>query len=276
VDLPYFTGRPRAVAIDLDGTLLNTRTHVSDRSRRAVTACLEAGIPVIIATSRPWRTTARVLGPDLVERCSLVLENGAVVRAAPPLSGDRKWEIPPDVLDEALSLLQSVQPDLGLTLEIEGREFGGNVVRTPDELWERNAAMPEMYLTLEEAKAHRPSKIAASARGNDLRHVVTALEQRLGKALSILPANGDTFLNITARGVTKTAAIQRLVASAGWTLADVLAIGDDIPDVEMLRACGTAVTMANACAEVIAIADCTTLSNDEDGVAVVLERLLEA
>jgi Cof subfamily protein (haloacid dehalogenase superfamily) len=276
VNLPDFAaGLPKAVAIDLDGTLLDSHARLSQRSRRAVAGCIAAGIPVIIATSRPCRTAVRALGSTLAETCSLVLENGAVVRASPPLSGNYKVEIPPDTLEAAVSLMTTMEPDIGLTLEIEGREFGGNVARTAEDLRERNAATPEMYLSLEAAKALGPSKIAASHRGGDLSPLVEALEARFGDVLSIVPGNGLTFLNITMKEATKTRAIETLLASAGWTLGDVLALGDDTPDLDMLRACGTAVAMANACDEVLAACPYRTLSNDEEGVAAVLKKLLE-
>jgi Cof subfamily protein (haloacid dehalogenase superfamily) len=274
VTLPDLTVRPRAVAIDLDGTLLDSRTRLSARSSGAVYACLAAGIPVIIATSRPWRTAVRALGPALAETCSLVLENGAVVRGRPPLSFDMKYTIPPDLLDRALALMTSLEPDIGLTLEIDGREFGGNLARTSAELMERNAATPDMYLPLEAARSLGPSKIAASCRGRDLSALAHALQKNFGDTLSLVLGDGLTFLNITMKEATKTGAIANLVASAGWTLADVLAFGDDIPDLDMLRACGTSVAMANACAEVLAACRYRTLSNNADGVAAVLEKLV--
>jgi hypothetical protein len=275
VNLPDFAaGPPKAVAIDLDGTLLDSHARLSQRSRRTMAGCIAAGIPVIIATSRAERSVRHLIGQDLADRCSLVLQNGAVARGAPPLSGSFKLAIPPAILDATLALMLTMEPDIRLTLEIEGREFGGNVPRTAEDLRERNAATPDLYLSLEAARALGPSKIAASCGNRDLSALVRALEGRFGDVLSIVPANGMTFLNITVKEATKTRAIETLLASAGWTLGDVLALGDDIPDLDMLRACGTAVAMANACDEVLAACPYRTLSNDEEGVAAVLEKLL--
>lgn len=86
--LPHFDKYPRAVAIDLDGTLLNSQSELSERNRKALLQCLDQGLPVIIATSRPFRTTRRLVGADIIDRCSLVLMNGAYARGRPPLSGE--------------------------------------------------------------------------------------------------------------------------------------------------------------------------------------------
>ena len=81
MNLPKFTKLPGAVAIDLDGTLLNSKTQLSERNRAALEKCIERGIPVIIATSRSERGTRRVIGNDLSDACSLVMANGAMPRA---------------------------------------------------------------------------------------------------------------------------------------------------------------------------------------------------
>lgn len=62
MNLPNFDHAPGAIAIDLDGTLLNSQSQLSERNRIAIDKCIEHNIPVIIATSRPARTLHRLLG----------------------------------------------------------------------------------------------------------------------------------------------------------------------------------------------------------------------
>ena len=87
LNLPSFDKLPRAIVVDLDGTLLNSKAQISERTYLAVIACIECDIPVVIATSRPARTLRRAIGEELIEKCSLILMNGAFAVAAPPLSG---------------------------------------------------------------------------------------------------------------------------------------------------------------------------------------------
>lgn len=74
------------------------------------------------------------------------------------------------------------------------------------------------------------------------------------------------------QGTGKTAAIEALVRMLGISLSDTAAFGDDSNDVDMLRLCGTGVAVANAVEEARAAADCITASNDDDGVALWIER----
>ena len=83
-----------------------------------------------------------------------------------------------------------------------------------------------------------------------------------------------TFLSIVSARTSKSGALGKLLQSCDIPLKDVLAFGDDIPDLDLLEACGIPVVMANCVPEVRAVADYITASNDDDGVAIVLEKML--
>jgi Cof subfamily protein (haloacid dehalogenase superfamily) len=273
MNLPDFTVPPKAIALDLDGTLLDSRREVSERNRRALERCAAGGLAVIISTARPVRWMSRLFTEGERARLSFVNQNGGVVRGAGPLAGAFKEVMPRPLVEEITGFILRLEPEMRLALELDGYEFGTNRPRDAVTLWGVNAAFPEMQLTMAQALEREVTKVAVGGLERDLSRVMKALAERFGDALSLVPSDGLTFLNVTVKEATKTGAIKRLVASAGWTLADVLAFGDDIPDLEMLRACGTAFAMANACPEVLAACDYRTFSNDADGVAVVLERL---
>lgn len=277
MNLPEFRTLPGAIAIDLDGTLLNSEKMISPRNRRALAGCIERGIPVIIATGRPLRTVRRFLGPDLTAACSLVLSNGAVTIAAPPFTQNARSVFPEPLIRAVIDTVMAAGPDIIITVEIDGLEFGSHPLdRDPVSLDRRNAATPDMVLTLDQAVRRGPSKIAIGGLVEGPERLAEDLERRFDGELSIVISDKSSFLNITLREATKPKAIERLIDSQELTLADVLAIGDDIPDLDMLQACGTAVAMGNAFDEVVAVCPYRTLSNDEDGVAVVLEKLLQS
>jgi Cof subfamily protein (haloacid dehalogenase superfamily) len=274
--LPSFSKIPGAVAIDLDGTLLNSQTQLSERNRAAVEACVARDIPVIIATSRATRTTRRVLGESLFDKCSLVVMNGALALGASPLTGVFKESLPPEVARGVIELLTGMGPEVRLTIEMEGWEFGTNWNSSPEELWQRNAATQDMVMTLEKALTRNPAKIAASRMGKDVSDLADAVSQKFGSAASVLPANNMTFLNIVSARTSKSGALRRLLQSCDIPLEDVLAFGDDVPDLDLLEACGIPVAMANCAPEVRVATSYTTASNDENGVAIVLEKILRA
>jgi hydroxymethylpyrimidine pyrophosphatase-like HAD family hydrolase len=82
------------------------------------------------------------------------------------------------------------------------------------------------------------------------------------------------MLNITAHNASKPSALRKLLNPKGISLAEVVAFGDDIPDIEMLKECGISIAVANAFPEAKSVCSYNTASNDEDGVAMVLEEIV--
>jgi 5-amino-6-(5-phospho-D-ribitylamino)uracil phosphatase len=275
IRLPAFRRAPGAVAIDLDGTLLNSQVQISERNRGAIEKCLARGIPVVIATSRAARTVRRFLGKRLFQDCSLVLQNGAIAKAAPPFSGYFKEAVPETLMREIIEVILQIESEVSITIELEGDEFGGNRPRSAEDLWKFNAATPDMFLTMEEALLRKPSKMAVGGLNRDLSHIIKAVSERFGDKLSVVPSDGITFLNITGIHANKPEALRKILKSKQVSLNDVIAFGDDFPDLEMLQACGTSIAMANAIPEVKAATPYCTAGNDDDGVAIALEKMLE-
>jgi Cof subfamily protein (haloacid dehalogenase superfamily) len=273
MNLPDFNTIPRAIAIDLDGTLLDSRTQLSERNRRAIERCILQGIPVIIATSRPARIFNRIFPGDLRGKCSYVLMNGALAKGNPPLSGYVKETLPDEVLRDIIDCVLTFDPQLHITIEIEGYEFGTNWTWDPETLWQRNSATPDMVLSIDEALKRQPCKVALGA--TDIFLLTQHLSRRFGDSISVVETKiGNPLLNITSTQATKPNTLRKLLASQSISLAEVMAFGDDIPDLDMLKGCGIPVAMANAFPEVKAVCRYQTSSNDDDGVALVLEKML--
>jgi Cof subfamily protein (haloacid dehalogenase superfamily) len=273
--LPSFGKHPRAIAIDLDGTLFNNRTEISSRNREAVLRCVTKGIPVIIATSRSERSTRLLCGTEIENHCSLVVMNGAIAKAAPPLSGTIKEKFAPGVAKGIVGLAIEEEPDIRITIEIEGYEFGVNWKADPDLLWKLNSATPDMVLSMEEALERNPAKIAISNMGRDMSSIGRIISQRFDGLVSVISSNENTFLHILNAKTSKPNAVGKLLESQNIGMEEVMAFGDDMPDFGMLSLCGFPVAMANAIPEIKAICKYLTVSNDEDGVAIVLEKMLE-
>ena len=132
----------------------------------------------------------------------------------------------------------------------------------------------DVSASLEAALPDNPTKIAAGGLGRDLSEVASAITQRFSDSVSVVPANEMTFLNITGIKASKPEALRRILGSKQLSLDNVMAFGDDIPDIDMLAACGIPIAVANAVPEVKAVTDYHTESNDKDGVAVALEKML--
>jgi Cof subfamily protein (haloacid dehalogenase superfamily) len=272
MNLPDFETIPRAIAIDLDGTLLNSQTQLSERNQRAVEHCITHGIPVIIATSRPARIFNRIFPQDLRQKCSYIVMSGSIAQGNPPLSGHHKEPLTDTVIRGVIDCAKMFDPQVHIVLEIEGYEFGANWALDYSMLWQINSATPDMVLTLEEALKRNPCKVALG--NTDIFRLGEQLNRKFVDSISVVAAKiSNPLLNVTAKTATKPNALRRLLAPHGISLNEVLAFGDDLPDLDMLQESGISIAMANAFPEVKAVCKYQTASNDEDGVALVLEKL---
>ena len=273
MNIPKFSKLPSAIAIDLDGTLLNSQKQLSERNRTAIEKCIERGIPIILNTGRSERATRRPIGDDLANACSLVMANGANARGSPPLSGFIREAISSEVAKNIVELALSIGSTFRVTVEIDGFDFGTNIQLSPEKLWELNYATPDMVMSLDEAIARIPTKITVNGFGQDLSAVGQEIFRQFGKFISVIPSDNRTFLSIVSNRTSKHEALQKLLSSRKIQLDSVLAFGDDLPDLDMLQTCGIPVAMANAYPEIKAVCLYHTASNDEDGVAIVLEQM---
>jgi Cof subfamily protein (haloacid dehalogenase superfamily) len=276
MNLPKFTKLPGAVAIDLDGTLLNSHTQLSTRNQFALEKCIQRGIPVIITTSRSERAARRVIGDDLSNACSMVMANGANANGRTPLSGSVRETIPADVAKDIVELTLRTEFAVRVTVEIDGFDFdfGCNMQDTTEQLWELNSDTP-IVISIDEAIARIPNKISVKVFRGDLSAVMNKISEKFRSVVSVFPSDKGTFFNIVNNRTSKLAALGKLLSSQAIPLDNVIAFGDDLPDLEMLQACGISVAMANAFPEIKAVCTYQTLRNDEDGVAVVLEKMLK-
>lgn len=273
--LPEFVRPPDAVAVDLDGTLFDSNTCLSTRNREALERCIKEGVPVIIATSRPARAVSRFLGEELINACSRIYQNGAIAIGAMPLAGEFKETLATELVRGIIDFILEMESEMRITVEMEGYEFGTNSPREPDDLWEFNSATPDMQLTLEAALRGIPTKIAAGGLSRNISHVAEALSEKFIDDISVVPADENTFLNITSKQATKPDALRKLLKSQRLSLENTVAFGDDLPDAGLLEACGISIAMANAVPEVKSVARYHTTSNDDDGVAIALEKMLD-
>lgn len=272
--IPEFKTIPKAIAVDLDGTLLNTSLQISPRNINALKKCFAMNIPVILATARAERAVHRLCTTEILNRCSLVLSNGAIIRGMPPLSGFYQQKLAPGITQKIVDSVRNYDSDVRITIELEGFDFGTDWKWDPISLWETNSATPDMVVSIDEAIAREPVKVSVNGLGKNLTGLINGLQKKLNNKIVVMPSENNTFLNIIDPLSSKPNALRKLLEPQDISLGEVLAFGDDLPDLDMLKECGISVAMANAFPEVKAVCPYQTSGNDEDGVAVVLEKLL--
>ncbi|ADP78388.1 Cof-type HAD-IIB family hydrolase [Pseudofrankia inefficax] len=259
---------PAIVATDLDGTLIRSDGTVSERTRRALRRVREHGATVVFVTGRPIRVMADVVAKTSVAGIA-VCANGALVYDL-----DAQTTVNHRELDQraALRLAQAIRemvPDVAFAVE-SGLRFGrepGFRTMWPDPL-ELVADLADLLVTLP------PIKLLVRRSGESLADVYEKVVDLAG-AEAVVTRSTETLIEIAGAGVSKAVALAEVATARGVTAADVVAFGDMLNDLPMLAWAGHAVAVANAHPQVLAAADEITASNDQDGVALVLERLFD-
>lgn len=263
----------RLIASDLDGTLLRSDRTVSERTRRAMAAAQERGILVVIATARHPLTAKQYAAAAGVTGLA-ICANGAIVY---DLERDEILHHQTLAIDTAFALasrLRAEMPEIGFAV-IRGMDFAC------DAAYAAIAGVEEHGRTLDQVTLAEIDALLA----NPVTKLI-ARHPRLspGELLSQLTALGLTgyesalsgapFVDVTASGVSKAAALATICAERGIDRADVVAFGDAPNDLPLLRWAGHPIVVANAYPEVLAEIATVTAANNDDGVAVAIEQLL--
>lgn len=255
------------VATDLDGTLLRSDGTVSDRTRAALAAAEEAGALVVVVTGRPPRWMGRI-GEEVGRTGLAICANGAIVWDLERQEVVRENPIDPGTAADVVRRLRDALPELAFAVE-RGTSFGHEPTYRP------RSQVPDDVLV-----AHADELVAAPVAKLLARHdsmgpdeLLAAAAEVVGDLATLTHASTGGLLEISAAGVSKAVALEELAAGHGLGAADAVAFGDMPNDLTMLAWAGRGVAVANAHPDVLAAADEVTASNDEDGVAAVVERL---
>ncbi len=271
----------RLLALDVDGTLLDSAGVLRPAVRRAVRAAADAGCAVAIATGRRYHAACEIadaLGLD----APLILHNGAVVQRA--RSGEVLAESPLAV-DVAHAVAEVMAASGAQVVAFPPPRLGDVVLAGPPDL---DGELAALYLADCGLRVHRrpvdalfdgvgPLTMVAMDSESRLDDVAAALRHRTDCRITrnTFPLWGRRFhvLDVLAPETSKAAALAALAARLGVPIAEIVAIGDHFNDVEMLEAAGLGIAMGNAPAEVQARADRVTGTCDEEGVAQALATL---
>ncbi len=281
----------RLVAIDMDGTLLPSDMQVlSPRNKRALKALQEAGVTLAIATGRRMAYTVPLLeGVDLRADTPLITSNGAVTRTLDGQPIDR-CHMEARVARGLCGLLRSFgamvftfdRPGRGELVLEDLEQVHGRIA-----IWvETNRHAIEVFKPLESAFDNGDDPIQGMVTGplsrmRDAERTLKASQwsDSCESVRTEYPARDVSILDLLPRGVSKGWAVEQLAARLGIQRRETMAIGDNWNDVAMLEWAGQAIVMGNAAAELRTLAKTRgwkqAPTNDQDGVAVVLEAALK-
>lgn len=262
----------RLCVLDVDGTLLTTNHRITDATRRAVAAAQAAGLQIMVASSRAPSALIAVL-----ERLSTATEVAVIASQGAILgrySVARRLEVlsrHPVALGPAQQVVQ-----VALASRMSVSWYSGSVWLTPhvDVAVAREASITGATPVVAdlETQTKGPDKIMLISPSSDvaaLREIAASLPGALQAQFS-----NPCYLEITAAGVDKGSTLESFCRNSGIAPSQVLAIGDGPNDLGLFAFAGLGVAPANACPAVLAAADLVTGTNDDNGVAELLNRLL--
>jgi Cof subfamily protein (haloacid dehalogenase superfamily) len=262
----------RLLAIDLDGTLLASlpHKHITPRTYTALYKAAEAGMVIVIATGQTLSVLQNVCA-ELPLSAPQIIENGAIIADIHTGAIFHEQLIPPDLILPALSALR----DLGLSRAYHTLHrvyVDKDTPRARD--WYRPPVPP--VIEVEDVANLYPLsciKVAGIGAENTLREKRHTLETKFDEKLYVAQSSFD-IIELLHPAVSKGNALAVIAKDLHIQPEEIVAFGDNHNDIGMLQLAGLGVAMGNAHEEVKIAADYVTLSNAEDGVAVVIEDLV--
>ncbi len=273
---------PLFVATDLDGTLIRSDGTISVRTGQALARVEAAGSTVVFVTGRPTRVMAEVVAQTGASGLA-ICGNGAITYNLDTGAVVEQHHLAAPAALRLAATIRRLVPEVAFAVE-SGLRFGREpafITHWPDPgelvgpLTELVARLPVTKLLVrvadrQPAATPQPEhRAGATAPFADVWREIA----ELARDDAVVTTSSLDLVEIAGVGVSKATALHGIVGARGGSAADVIAFGDMPNDLPMLRYAGRAVAVANAHPDVLAVADEITASNDDDGVALVLERL---
>lgn len=265
----------KLIVLDVDGTMLNSNRELTKRTVQTLRKVQQMGIRLALASGRPtYGILPLAQAIDLgVYDGYIISYNGAQVMEAKTGQIIFERRIDPQMVP----YLEKKAAKMGLTMAYyDGNEVVSTDTTNPHIIDE--AAMNGMALRQDEILSlgmdDWPAEVMLVS---DDEQALTSLEQHMQRHLNgVMDTihSNPYYLEIVGYQVGKSYAMSALVQKMGIGMDEVLAIGDGEADINMIQMAGTGVAMANATEGVRRCADFTTLSNDEDGAALAIERAI--
>ena len=272
----------RLIAIDIDGTLLDSEFKIPDANLSALRRACDSGVEVVLVTGRRHTFAlpiAHMLGFDVW----LISSNGAVTRS---ISGEpfHRDLLPASTARKLLAYMDQFRGNAVLTFDVETK--GALVLERTDELtlsiqrWlEKNSAYIDYVIPMENALVTDPVQLmfcgtVARMREAEIHLKKGAMDHEITVLKTEYPKRDLSMFDVLNYGCSKGHALERWARHRGIERNQVMAIGDNYNDLEMLSFAGIPVIMGNASDEMKQTGYAVTLSNDQAGVAAAVGEYL--
>ena len=262
--------KPELIAFDLDDTLLRDDGTISERTLNDLHRLAKENIVTVIATGRMYATAKPYADLLALPDMPLILFSGALIQK---ISGEKLYE-------------KTLSPELTAQINKEAFRYGWTAQTYIDdtlyvreknsfvESYERHTGICAVETgTIDKIPRQGGDKILIHGRADELPAVKAYLSKVTGQEAELLFSRPE-YLEIMAAGTSKGRALEVVCHYYKIDVSRAMAFGNGQNDTEMLKKAGFTVAVANSAYEVKKVADFVTESNNEDGVAVALERFV--
>lgn len=269
----------KACFFDLDGTLLTSKKTISKKTKEALMRCREKGIQTFIATARP-KTLDKML-PEWTQETFALFDGGVFCNGACCcVHGKTEYVF---VDEQAVcKVLETVEkhPGIHLVLQMENEvhAFNYEFDETHIEEWglqDRKIVELDASCEKKTVKIMIYTNNLVNRTGKLPSSLFKELNQKVGTLANLYLTDQGEVMMVMPKHVSKLSAIEHICDQEGLLLSEIAAFGDDMNDMEMLKAVGFSVAMDNGEETVKKAARYITKTNDEDGIAHALETVLK-
>jgi Cof subfamily protein (haloacid dehalogenase superfamily) len=271
------------LAIDLDGTLVRKDGTMGERTRQALQAAARRGIRIVICTGRRFRTTLPILS-QLDLQVPVIVHGGQLIKDVRTAETLHHHYLSQEICLDTVKFLRQhgVAPIVYVDLFTQGTDIHLDNDRDGHpyhlQYMERNRPYCRFVGDVTQLFCPQTIHVGALADRESLERVDAQLTAEFGQSIRhlIIRDTGSPgyYLEIMSAGSSKWRALSVLMQAEGIAPAEVISIGDEVNDLEMIVHAGLGVAMGNAVPAIKTAAAYVTLTNEEDGVAHVVEQFL--
>ena len=248
----------KLILTDLDHTLLRQDGSISENTLDILAKCRAKGIKFAIATARYWIGAEKYI--NLLKPDYEITTDGTLIHSRDECIYSCKFS--KEETNKIVNCLMESVPDVEIT--VAGKK---QVLWNSKHISESEKLYKAVYNDFS-----RPVEFGANKIATKLPEERIAMEIAEKADCKLQSYRGENWYSFMPKESGKTVAIDYLLKECNIESKDIVAFGDDLNDIEMLKMCGKGIAVANAVSEVMEIADEVTLSNDEDGVAEWLKK----
>lgn len=267
-------GHMKLIAIDMDGTLLNSANHVSNQQLTFLEKLdTEKDFHLVVTTGRPVKGVINTLPEEIRQKLYIIGLNGSII-VDPKLEIMKSHSLSLLEFREVQEFAEAVKVDVSV---LDSKGFYTTAEKTT-ELMKHDAGLNKMEMELIKKKDVENLDVIAKVLlffpPERMEEIIDAIPQQFFNQFSVIFSQ-PYLIEFLPKGIDKGSSILSLANHFKIDEEDIVAIGDGLNDLSMLNIAGVSIGMKNSVPEVLSNVDYVTLSNDEDGVQYAIENFVK-